>query len=57
MCGIGLHLTLADFRSIARHPRSVLVGLAGHYLLLPLLGFGIAWLLPSTAPCSPSDWC
>lgn len=45
MCGIGLHLTLADFRSIARHPRSVLVGLAGHYLLLPLLGFGIAWLL------------
>jgi bile acid:Na+ symporter, BASS family len=45
MCGIGLHLTLADFRSIARHPRSVLVGVAGHYLLLPLLGFGIAWLL------------
>ena len=45
MCGIGLHLTLADFRAIARHPRPVLVGIAGHYLLLPLLAFGIAWLL------------
>jgi BASS family bile acid:Na+ symporter len=45
MCGIGLHLTLADFRAIARHPRPVLVGIVGHYLLLPLLAFGIAWLL------------
>ena len=45
MCGIGLHLTPADFRTIARHPRPVLVGIAGHYLLLPLLAFGIAWLL------------
>lgn len=45
MCGLGLHLTLADFRQIVRFPRSMLVGLAGHYLLLPALGFGIAWLL------------
>jgi bile acid:Na+ symporter, BASS family len=45
MCGIGLHLTPADFRTIARHPRPVLVGIASHYLLLPLLAFGIAWLL------------
>lgn len=45
MCGLGLHLTVADFRQVLRFPRSMLVGLAGHYLLLPALGFAIAWLL------------
>jgi bile acid:Na+ symporter, BASS family len=44
MCGIGLHLTLADFRRVREFPRSVLAGVAGHYLLLPALGFGMAWL-------------
>ncbi|HEY0973222.1 MAG TPA: bile acid:sodium symporter family protein [Solimonas sp.] len=43
MCGIGLHLRPADFRRIADHPRSVAVGLIGHYVLLPALGFGVAW--------------
>lgn len=43
MCGIGLYLTLADFRRVTEFPRSVLVGVAGHYLLLPVLGFGMAW--------------
>ncbi|HUR41704.1 MAG TPA: bile acid:sodium symporter family protein [Verrucomicrobiae bacterium] len=44
MCGIGLHLTAADFRRVTEFPRSVLVGVAGHYLLLPALGFVTAWL-------------
>ena len=44
MCGIGLHLTPADFRRVTEFPRSVLVGVAGHYLLLPALGFAFAWL-------------
>lgn len=44
MCGIGLHLTPADFRRVTEFPRSVLVGIAGHYLLLPALGFATAWL-------------
>lgn len=44
MCGIGLHLTPADFRRVTEFPRSVLVGVAGHYLLLPALGFATAWL-------------
>lgn len=44
MCGIGLHLVPADFRRVTEFPRSVLVGVAGHYLLLPALGFAIAWL-------------
>jgi bile acid:Na+ symporter, BASS family len=44
MCGIGLHLTPADFRRVTEFPRSILVGVAGHYLLLPALGFAMAWL-------------
>jgi len=44
MCGIGLHLTLADFTRVREFPRSVLVGVAGHYVLLPALGFATAWL-------------
>lgn len=45
MCGIGLTLRGEDFRRIAREPRPVVVGLLGHYLLLPLLGFATAWLI------------
>lgn len=45
MCGIGLTLRGEDFRRIAREPRPVAVGLCGHYLLLPLLGFATAWLV------------
>lgn len=44
MCGIGLHLVPADFRRVVEFPRSVFVGVAGHYLLLPALGFSMAWL-------------
>lgn len=43
MCGIGLTLTLTDFRHIREHPKPVVVGLVGHYVLLPLLGFTVAW--------------
>lgn len=43
MAGIGLTLTLADFHRIGQKPKPVVVGLVGHYLLLPLLGFGAAW--------------
>ncbi|TWI00272.1 BASS family bile acid:Na+ symporter [Luteimonas cucumeris] len=44
MCGIGMTLSGADFRRIGERPKPVLVGLVGHYLLLPLLGFAVAWL-------------
>lgn len=44
MCGIGMTLSGGDFRRIAQRPKPVLIGLVGHYLLLPLLGFGVAWL-------------
>ncbi|UOF16258.1 bile acid:sodium symporter family protein [Lysobacter capsici] len=48
MCGIGLTLSGADFRRIGQHPKPVVVGLIGHYLLLPLLGFAVAWLFPDS---------
>jgi BASS family bile acid:Na+ symporter len=48
MFGVGLGLAIADFRQLAGNGRALLVGLAGHYLFLPLLGFGIArYFLPS----------
>lgn len=46
MCGIGMTLSGGDFRRIADRPKPVLVGILGHYLLLPLLGFAVAWLFP-----------
>lgn len=41
MVGIGLTLTVADFRREARQPRGMIVGSVGQLLLLPLLGFAI----------------
>ncbi len=49
MCGIGMTLSGGDFRRIAERPKPVLVGILGHYALLPLLGFGVAWLFPMPA--------
>lgn len=42
MWGIGLTLRVEDFRRVAGRPRSLIIGVAGHYLLLPLLGFAFA---------------
>lgn len=42
MFGIGMALAARDFRQVAAAPRALFVGFAGHYLLLPLLGFGAA---------------
>jgi bile acid:Na+ symporter, BASS family len=47
MLGLGLSLTLADFRRVLTSPRAVIVGAVAQLILLPLLGFGLAaWLLP-----------
>lgn len=48
MCGIGLTLSGEDFRRIGRRPKPVAIGLLGHYLLLPALGFAVAWLFPDS---------
>jgi len=48
MLGLGLSLTLEDFRRIVRYPRAMVVGLVCQTLLLPLICFGIvkAFALP-----------
>src|SRR3546814_13697677 len=45
MLGLGLDLTLTDFRRVARHPRAVAVALGCQILLLPALCFGLVVLL------------
>lgn len=45
MAGIGLTLTVADFRREAARPKGMVVGAAAQLLLMPLLGLGIARLL------------
>ena len=39
MLGMGLTLTIADFRRILLAPRAILLGLVAQLLLLPLMGF------------------
>ena len=45
MVGIGLTLTLGDFRREARQPRAMTIGSIAQVLLMPLLAFGIAAVL------------
>jgi BASS family bile acid:Na+ symporter len=45
MFGLGLDLTLADFRRIGRHPRAVAVALGCQLVLLPAICFGLVVLL------------
>ena len=42
MLGLGMGLTVDDFRRVARYPRAVLVGLGLQTLLLPWVAFGLA---------------
>ena len=45
MFGMGLTLTPTDFALIARRPLPVLIGVVAQFLVMPLLGAGIAALL------------
>lgn len=42
MLGLGLSLTIADFRRVIVYPKAVFIGLACQSLLLPLVCYGIA---------------
>jgi BASS family bile acid:Na+ symporter len=42
MFGMGLNLTKQDFLELGKEPKSVVVGLLGQLLILPLLAYGIA---------------
>lgn len=39
MFGMATQMRLTDFRGVARHPRGVLVGLIGHYSVMPVAAF------------------
>jgi BASS family bile acid:Na+ symporter len=42
MLGLGLSLTIADFKRVVIYPRAVVVGLVCQMLLLPFVAYGIA---------------
>lgn len=42
--GMGMGLTLDDFKRLFQRPKAVLVGLSGHLILLPVIGISVAWL-------------
>jgi BASS family bile acid:Na+ symporter len=46
MFGIGINLKFRDFRRVFLQPKAILIGLGGQFLLLPLIAFIMAWLLP-----------
>ena len=42
MLGLGLSLTIADFKRVVVYPRAVIIGLACQMLLLPVICYGLA---------------
>ncbi len=48
MLGMGLGLTLDDFKRILVEPKAVILGLVGQLILLPVVGFILAGLFPLT---------
>jgi BASS family bile acid:Na+ symporter len=50
MLGMGITLRFDDFRRVLEMPRPVAVGVAGQFLIMPLLGWGIANLLRLDTP-------
>jgi BASS family bile acid:Na+ symporter len=45
MFGMGMTLSVADFKRVATRPAAVGAGVGAQFLLMPLLAFGIVWLL------------
>lgn len=48
MLGMGLSLTVADFKRIKEKPRSVFMGLVNQLVLLPIIGYGLILALGLT---------
>jgi len=42
MFGMGMTLTVHDFKEVAKQPKSVIVGVAAQFSIMPLLAFGLA---------------
>ncbi len=50
MFGMGLSLTLNDFRRVKDEPRAIIIGLIAQLALLPALGFLFAWAFRLSPP-------
>lgn len=48
MLGMGMTLTINDFKKVAIYPKAAIIGLISQLILLPLVGFGLAALLLTT---------
>lgn len=48
MIGMGMSLTMEDFRRVVVYPKAVAIGVIGQILFLPLVGFAMAGLFPLT---------
>ena len=46
MLGMGMTLSVPDFTMIVRHPGPVVLGVCSQYAIMPLVGWGVASLLP-----------
>ena len=49
MIAMGMTLTIADFRRVLSQPKAVAVGMLCQLIVLPILGFLVASLLPLEA--------
>lgn len=50
MLGMGLTLTLDDFRAVTRQPKAVALGFAAQFTLMPLLGWSVAQFFELPTP-------
>ncbi len=46
MLGMGLSLTLDDYKGVLIYPKAVVIGLVSQLVMLPIVGFGIASMFP-----------
>jgi BASS family bile acid:Na+ symporter len=46
MMGMGLSLVFADFKRVLKYPKAVGIGLTNQLLLLPIIGFALANIMP-----------
>lgn len=50
MLGMGITLSVGDFRGVLRMPRAVAAGFVGQYTIMPFLGWGVSRLLELPTP-------
>ena len=55
MFGMGITLTFADFSEVAKHPKSVFIGVAGQFIIMPAIAFGLAKAFD--LPADLGGWC